>query len=104
VLHQGSVVRLQNSGFLVHMIAAIRVRRPADANNVAALLKAGKDRQAQKLASGFNLFLGPGSTGAIVQEKLTAPRGTYVLACFMATQDGREHTRLGMEKIVKIVK
>jgi hypothetical protein len=104
VLHEGSVVRFQNTGFLVHMIAAIRVRRAADAHKVVALLKAGKDRQTQKLASGFNLFLGTSSSGAIVQEKLTAPRGTYVIACFMSTQDGREHTRLGMEKIVKIVK
>jgi hypothetical protein len=104
VLHQGSLVRFQNSGFLVHMIAAVRVRRAADAKKVVALLKAGKDRQVQKLASGFVQPLGAVSPGAIVQENLTAPRGTYVLACFMSTQDGREHTRLGMEKIVKIVK
>jgi hypothetical protein len=27
-----------------------------------------------------------------------------VLARFMETQDGREHTRLGMERVIRIVK
>jgi hypothetical protein len=30
--------------------------------------------------------------------------GIYVLLCFMNTQDGREHTRLGMERTIKITK
>jgi hypothetical protein len=28
--------------------------------------------------------------------------GYWVLACFQATQDGREHTRLGMERVIHI--
>ena len=32
-----------------------------------------------------------------------APSGYYVEACFMDTQDGREHTQLGMERLVQIV-
>ena len=35
---------------------------------------------------------------------LKAKPGYYVEACFMDTQDGREHTRLGMERLVKVVK
>jgi len=27
-----------------------------------------------------------------------------VQVCFMETQDGRDHTRLGMERIIRIVK
>jgi hypothetical protein len=30
--------------------------------------------------------------------------GFWVLACFMDTQDGREHTRLGMERVIHITK
>ena len=41
---------------------------------------------------------------AFVQETITAKPGWYVQACFMETQDGRNHTRLGMERIIKIVK
>jgi hypothetical protein len=48
--------------------------------------------------------MGPASTGAVQQEIVTAKPGIYVLACFMDTQDGREHTRLGMEKIIRVVK
>ena len=47
---------------------------------------------------------GPLSTGAFQQETITAKPGWYVQVCFMPTQDGRPHTRLGMERIIKIVK
>ena len=30
--------------------------------------------------------------------------GFWVIACFMNTQDGREHTQLGMERVIEIVK
>ena len=33
-----------------------------------------------------------------------AKPGIYVLACFMDTQDGREHTRLGMLRTIRIAK
>jgi hypothetical protein len=35
---------------------------------------------------------------------VTARPGIYVLVCFMDTQDHREHTRLGMERTIQIVK
>ena len=38
------------------------------------------------------------------QEVINEPPGYYVIACFMITQDGREHTQLGMEKLIHIVK
>jgi len=41
---------------------------------------------------------------AFEQETITAKPGWYVQACFMETQDGRDHTRLGMERIIRIVK
>ena len=46
----------------------------------------------------------PASPGALQQSKLHAKPGYYVEACFMDTQDGREHTQLGMERIVRVVK
>jgi hypothetical protein len=36
------------------------------------------------------------------QEVLNANPGYYVQACFMDTQDGREHTVLGMERVIQI--
>jgi hypothetical protein len=105
VLHDGSIVRAQNQGYLVHMIDLIGVRNAATGREVMALLRAGKDRQAQKLVSGsFVGLLGPASSGALQQQVLQAKPGYYVQACFMDTQDGREHTQLGMERLVRIVK
>lgn len=62
-------------------------------------------RKAGKLFTGAPVtMVGIFSPGAIQQETVTARPGTYVLACFMDTQDGREHTRLGMLKTIKITK
>ncbi len=105
VLHNGSIVRAQNQGYLVHMIDLIGVRNVATGREVMALLRAGKDRQAQKLASRSLVnLLGPASSGARQQEVLQAKPGYYIEACFMDTQDGREHTALGMERLVRVVK
>ena len=49
-------------------------------------------------------FYGPISHGAFMQETITAKPGIYVQVCFMETQDGRDHTLLGMERIIKITK
>ena len=49
-------------------------------------------------------FHGPLSQGAFQQEVITAKPGWYVQVCFMDTQDGREHTLLGMERIIKITR
>jgi hypothetical protein len=103
-LRQGSLVRFQNLGYLVHMDVYVQVKNVKNAQKVIALLKAGKDGQAGKLAIGQGEFAGPVSSGAVQQEIVTAKPGIYVQACFMTTQDGREHTQLGMERMFKVVK
>jgi hypothetical protein len=89
------------------MIVGIGVRNAKTANKVTALLLAGKDNQAAKLATSqtaFPTFDGDLSPGQMQQEMITTPPGIYVIACFMGTQDGREHTQLGMERTIRIVK
>ena len=104
VLHNGEVVRAENQGFLVHMIVLIGVKDAARGQEVMALLRAGNDKRAQQLATNsFLNVLGPASPGALQQEVLHASPGYYVEACFMNTQDGREHTQLGMERLVQVV-
>jgi hypothetical protein len=104
VLHDGTVVRAQNGGWLVHMIDLIGVRNAAAARAEIALLRAGKDRKARKLATGFASLLGPSSPGALQQGVLHAKPGYYIEACFMNTQDGREHTQLGMLRLIRVAK
>ncbi len=104
VLHDGTIVRLENAGFLVHMDVAFRGKSKRDGIKAIALLKAGKSKQAGKLATGSANFAGPMSPGGMQQEVLHAKPGYYVQACFMNTQDGREHTQLGMERLIKVVK
>ncbi len=104
VLHDGTIVRVENGGYLVHMDSLIGARNKASAQQIAALLKAGKDNKAQKLATGFVDLMDPASPGAMQQETLNAKPGYYVQACFMDTQDGREHTMLGMERVIRIAK
>lgn len=104
VLHDGTTVRFQNGGFLVHMAIGVRVKNLQTAKQLTALLLAGKDNQAQKLALSFGMFMGPMSTGGLQQFTLHAKPGIWVLLCFMDTQDGREHTQLGMERTIRIVK
>ena len=104
VLHDGTMVRLENGGYLVHMDALVGARNKADAEKIIALLKAGKDHKAQKLATGFVDLMDPASPGAMQQEILNAKPGYYVQACFMDTEDGREHTQLGMERVIRIAK
>lgn len=65
---------------------------------------AGKDNAAGRLLIGSGTFAGPLSSGQLQQVVVNEPPGIYVQLCFMDTQDGREHTRLGMERIFKIVK
>lgn len=102
IWHEGELIRFQNAGFLAHMVVAAQVKNQSDAQTVSALLRAGQDKQAEKLATGFATFVGTASAGAVQQQRITAPPGIYVLACFMDTQDHREHTRLGMERIIRI--
>jgi len=104
VLHSGELVRFENDGFLAHMIVGIRVKSRAVAAAEMAALRAGKNKLARQLAMGFENFQGPASPGALQQEVITAKPGIYVLACFMDTQDKREHVRLGMERTIRIVR
>jgi len=106
VLHDGTVVRAQNHGWLVHMIVLSRVPHAATGLRVMELLRAGKDNQAMQLLGpnpAFVNLLGPASPGALQQQVLHAVPGYYVEACFMDTLDGREHTQLGMERLVRIM-
>jgi hypothetical protein len=105
VLHDGELVRFVNNGFLVHMDVIGRVKNRAIARRVVALLLAGKDNKAGRLFLPTpNAFVGPLSSGGLAQLVVTEKPGIYVQACFMDTQDGREHTQLGMERIIRIVK
>jgi hypothetical protein len=103
VLKNGTVIRATNDGWVVHMVDAFGVRSPAVGRKVMRLLRAGKDNQAEKLANHtFVNLAGPVSHGAVQQSVLHAKPGWYVEACFMDTQDGREHTQLGMERLIRI--
>lgn len=105
VLHDGTIVRSQDGGYLVHMIVGVGVKNPATGRQVMALLQAGKDGKAQRLSNHQFLNLaGPLSPGGMQQGVLNAKPGYYVELCFMDTQDHREHTRLGMLRLIRIVK
>lgn len=104
-LHDGEVVRFENEGFLVHMDIAFPVKSNKAAKQVVKDLLTGKEKGIEKLASGEPFsFAGPLSHEAFQQETITEKPGWYVQACFMETQNGRDHTRLGMERIIKITK
>jgi hypothetical protein len=104
-LHDGQLVRFENAGYVVHMDFAIPVKNETGAKKLVKALKAGSEKGLEKLFAGAPVnFAGPLSTGASQQETISAKPGIYVQVCFMATQDGRAHTLLGMERIIKIAK
>lgn len=104
-LHDGELVRFENEGFLVHMDVAFPAKSRQAAQKIAKGLLTGHEKGLEKLASGAPFsFAGPVSSGAYQQETITAKPGWYVQACFMETQTKVDHTRLGMERIIKIVK
>ena len=104
-LHDGELVRFENEGYLVHMDVAAPVKNMKAAKQAIKDLLAGKEKAVGKLISGPPAgFAGPLSHEAFQQETITAKPGIYVEVCFMDTQDGRSHSRLGMERIIKIVK
>jgi hypothetical protein len=101
----GEVVGFEDAGFLVHMDFAFPVKNKKAASKLLAALKSGKEKGVEKLFAGPPVsFAGPVSPGAYQQETITAKPGWYVQVCFMETQDGRPHTRLGMERLLHIVK
>jgi hypothetical protein len=104
-LSDGEVVRFENEGYVVHMDIAAPVKSKRNGEKLVKALLAGKEKQAEKLIAGEPAsFAGPLSTGGFQQETITAKPGWYVQVCFMETQDGRDHTRLGMERMIKINK
>jgi hypothetical protein len=105
VLHVGELVRFENEGYVVHMDLAFPVKSKKAALKVMKALLTGHEKGLEKLAAGPPAnFAGPLSTGAFQQETITAKPGWYVQVCFMPTQEGVPHSRLGMERIIKIVK
>ena len=105
VLHVGELVRFENEGYFVHMDIGFAVKSKKAAQKVLKGLATGKEKGLEKLASGPPVgFAGPLSSTAFQQSTITAKPGWYVQACFMPTQDGRPHTLIGMERIIKIVK
>jgi hypothetical protein len=103
-LHEGELVRYENTGFVSHMAFGIKVRDIASANRVTSALRAGNDKAAFKLAQAEYAFAGVLSPGKVQEQHVATPPGIYVLACFMASQDGSEHTKLGMIKTIDVVK
>jgi hypothetical protein len=101
----GEVVRFENEGFLVHMDIAFPMKSKKAALKGLADFKLGRERALRKLIAGEPFgFFGPLSTGAMQQETIASKPGWYIQACFMDTQDHRQHTRLGMERLLHIVK
>jgi hypothetical protein len=103
-LHDGQLVRFGNKGFLVHMMFGARAATKAKAELLARYLKAGKDGKAMRLADATYGFFGILTHGSSEQQILHLRPGYWVIACFMDTQDGREHTTLGMERVIHIVR
>jgi hypothetical protein len=105
-LTDGKIVRAKNSGFLVHMINLVGAKGKKAAHKIAAGLREGVGfKKLHRFATGqFVSLQEPVSPGGLQQFKLHAKPGFYVEACFMDTQDGREHTQLGMERVVRVVK
>ncbi len=104
-LHDGELVAFENEGWVVHMDLAVRVKNMRAARSVVKDLLAGHEKGLNKLIAGPPIgFAGPLSHGGMQEETISAKPGIYVQVCFMETQDGRDHARLGMERIIKIAK
>ncbi len=101
----GTMVRGYNDGWLVHMNDFQSVKNAKTGKKVIALLRQGKTKKAFGLTGhgSFSLFE-PVSHGATQQMILKTKPGYYVEACLMTTEDGRYHTQLGMERLIKVVK
>jgi len=104
-LHDGELVAFENEGWLVHMDFGFPVKNMRAARTVVRALLSGREKGLQKLIAGPPVgFAGPLSHGGMQEETISAKPGIYVQVCFMQTQDGRVHTRLGMERIITIKK
>jgi hypothetical protein len=104
-LKVGELVGWEDAGFLVHMNLGFPVKNKAAAAKVIAGLKSGHEKGLEKLVAGPPVnFQEPVSPGGYQQSVITARPGLYVQVCFMTTQDGRPHTQLGMERVIRITK
>jgi hypothetical protein len=103
-LRDGELVRFGNKGFLVHMMLAARARSKADAVKIARYLREGKTNKASKLATGLFTIFNLLTRDAYQQQVVHYQPGYYVLLCLMQTQDGRDHTQLGMERVIRVVR
>jgi len=104
-LKDNTMIRGMNEGWLVHMNDLVGVKSRRAGQRVISLLRAGKDGKAFRYTNrSFYEIFGPVSHGAVQQQMMKTKPGYYVEVCFMNTQDGREHTQLGMERLVKVVK
>jgi hypothetical protein len=105
-LHDGELVEFINDGFVVHMDVWEQVKTMAAAKEAVHLLATtnGNGKKLNKLFIGEGGFANPMSSGGLLETVITEPPGIYVQDCFMNAQDGRLHTQLGMERIIKIVK
>jgi hypothetical protein len=98
VLKRGELVRVENTGKEQHMAVALKAKNRKAAKQIEALLRKGKDRQVEKGLKVVGELQDDVSPGAVNQGLLSLPKGIWVIACFMTTSKGVEHTRLGMER------
>jgi len=103
VLHDGELVRFINRGFLVHMVFGTQVRSLAAGHKIVKLLLAGKKVPNSLRVGQPFAFDGGLSTDAYQQMTITQHPGVWIIVCLMDTQDGRQHTQLGMERIIRIL-
>ena len=105
VLHDGELVRFQNLGFLVHMDVWCAPRaspRPIRSWHSCWPVRTSRSDVTSRPRSARSR--GRSLPAPCSNRSSPSGRVWYVQACFMDTQDGREHTRLEMERILKIVK
>ncbi|MGO9750222.1 MAG: hypothetical protein ACLP8S_06070 [Solirubrobacteraceae bacterium] len=103
-LHDGELVRFQNTGHIIHMIAWASTKDTATATKIESLLRAGQGMQAKKYATGKGTFAGPLSAGAVQQLTIDEKPGVYVLYSPWITKDGRKQYQLGIRTIRILLK
>jgi hypothetical protein len=104
-LRDGQLLRVENDGYLIHMVVYAKLGSAADIKKVDKLLLAGKLNAAKKyVVAPPGQFAGPLSTGAMEQETITQSPGVYEILCLMNSEDGRDHYQLGMFRTIRITK
>ncbi len=87
------------------MIVFATASNARNARRLARALKDGRNRRANRLATGQGTFAGPLSHGSF--QQLFSSTTILVTTCWPAScklQDGRDHVLLGMERVIHIVK